>query len=260
VIEEPTPTRELWDEVWETSTLTRYTHRVMLDSIARLLPLKGAKVLEIGCGSGVDAVYLAQHGARVVAADYSMSALKHARSTSETHQTTLPLVAADLFHLPYPDDTFDLVFSQGLMEHFHEPLPGLLEQVRVLHGGGLLCVDVPQTYSLYTVHKHRQMRQGKWFAGWETSFSLPELESLIRAAGLEVASSYGYQYFPATLLGIRNLHTLDERKRLPLWFHPNIKKGIEGAWCWLEKQRWYYRWLACVGVIGRKPLAPNTDK
>jgi hypothetical protein len=28
---------------------------------------------------------------------------------------------------------------------------------------------------------------------------------------------------------------------------------IEEMWRWLERQRWYYRWLGCIGVIARKP-------
>ncbi len=31
-----------------------------------------------------------------------------------------------------------------------------------------------------------------------------------------------------------------------------MKARIERGWHWLEHQRWYYRWMGCIGVIGQK--------
>lgn len=246
------PTRELWDEVWRQSGVVRGTHDAILTAIAQSLDLREARTLEIGCGSAVDSVALAQMGARALAADYSLSALGQAREYGSRAGVNLPLVAADVFRLPFATGAFDLVFSQGLMEHFRDPLPGVVEQARILKSGGILCLDVPQTYSVYNVRKRRLIRQGKWFAGWETSFSLGELETLVRRADLEVIGAYGYQYDPAALLAIRHLHTLHQRRRVPVHLPEPASARIEGAWRWLERRRWYFRWLTCIGVIGRK--------
>ncbi len=139
------------------------------------------------------------------------------------------------------------------MEHFSDPLPLVQEQIRVLRGAGLLLIDVPQTYTLYTLHKKRLIQQGRWFAGWETSYTLTQLEQLMRTAGLTVVRSYGSGYYPALLLGLRNLHTFDQRHQLPLQLPERVRSGIERIWATLEHQRWYYRWLWNIGVVAQKP-------
>lgn len=250
------PDRALWEGVWEKSTIARPIHETILQALAEAHPIPGARTLEIGCGSAVDSVELAARGARAVAMDYSLSALEVARRHMQARQVSIQLAAGDLFHLPFPDDIFDIVFSQGLLEHFPDPMPAIIEQARVVRPGGILCVDVPQTYSLSTIHKRYHIRRGTWFAGWETNYTLPQLEGMMQRAGLQVVSSYGWLYFPALLYGFRNLHTLNERYKLPVWLSQGMKDRIERGWRWLERQRWYYRWLNCIGVIARKPAAP----
>ena len=248
------PDRELWESVWERARIERPVQTHILRAIDKVTSVRGKDVLEVGCGSGVNSVALMSRGANVVALDYSLHALRHTQHNAQIHSVKLNLAAGDLFRLPFADASFDIVFSQGLMEHFLDPMPGLIEQLRIVRPGGFLCVDVPQTWSLGTVYKRWHMRRGTWFAGWETSYSLPVLEALMREAGSEVVHSYGWLYFPAFVYGIRNLHTLNERHNLPFWLSQSVKARVEDGWCWVEKQRWYYRWLGCIGVIGRKPL------
>lgn len=252
------PTREHWDGVWEKTTLERPLHNQLLSSIAEHISFSEATILEIGCGSAVDSIKMAQDGATVYATDYSLPALNHARQNRDRQKVEMELVAGDLFSLPYPSQSFDLIFSQGLLEHFTEVDKAVAEQMRVLKPGGLLCIDVPQTWSLYTLYKRWHMRRGTWFAGWETNFSLPELRGLMARQGLEIVSDYGYFYFPALFFGVRNLHTLNERYQLPAWLSDGMKQRVENGWKWLEDQSWYYRWLACIGVIGRKPAETHS--
>lgn len=247
------PDRARWELVWEKSTIPRPIHETILEALAQAHPIAGARTLEIGCGSAVDSIELAARGARAAAMDYSLHALEVARRYMQARHITIALVSGDLFHLPFGDSSFDIVFSQGLLEHFSDPMPAVIEQMRVVRPGGILCIDVPQTYSLSTIHKKYHIRRGTWFAGWETNYTLPQLEEMMRRAGLQIVSSYGWRYFPALLYGFRNLHTLNERYKLPIWLGQRTKDRIERGWRWLERQRWYYRWLNCIGVIGRKP-------
>jgi SAM-dependent methyltransferase len=244
--------RELWDQIWEDPSNSLNPHPEMLNAFSRVLKVHGAKILEIGCGRAVDSMALSKLGARVSAIDYSMNALQRAKQVSSLARTEVLFTAGDTFHLPYPAGSFDLVFSQGLLEHFPDPKPVIREQVRVINEGGFIGIDVPQTYSLYSIYKRALMKRGRWFAGWETNFSLRELESLLRSFGLVVCKSYGYMYFPSFVTGIRNMHTFDERYNIPLWVSPACKENIEGFWLWLEKQRWYYSKLVNIGVIAQK--------
>ena len=92
--------------------------------------------------------------------------------------------------MPFADGTFDVVFHQGLLEHFRDPLPLLRENIRVLKPGGFLVVDVPQTYHYYTLGKQILIALDRWFAGWETQFTSASWRPGPQR-GLQIVRSYG---------------------------------------------------------------------
>ncbi len=116
----------------------------------------------------------------------------------------LNLVKADAFALPFEEGTFDLVFHQGFLEHFHDPHIILEEQRRVLKTGGHILVDVPQKYSLYTLRKQIAIRRGTWFAGWETQYSLRQLEKIMERSGFSVVNTYAWGMAASYGWGVRN--------------------------------------------------------
>ena len=99
--------------------------------------------------------------------------------------------------MPFPDESFDIVFHQGLMEHFKDYLPLIKENARVLEKDGLIVIDVPQKYHIYTLIKHILIFFGKWFAGWETEFSINELKKIAEKNGFEVVYCYGEWMYPS---------------------------------------------------------------
>jgi SAM-dependent methyltransferase len=153
-------------------------------------------VLEVGAGSGRDSVGLAEQGAVSVMLDYSMASLQVARDVAGRSGVTPFLVRADALRMPFRDGTFDAVFHQGLLEHFRDPMPLLRENVRSLKKDGMLLVDVPQRWHLYTAVKHALIAAGRWFAGWETEFSIGELSQLMTRAGVRVTRRYGAWMVP----------------------------------------------------------------
>jgi SAM-dependent methyltransferase len=112
--------------------------------------------------------------------------------------------------MPFSAESFDFVYSVGLLEHFEDPMALLAEQYRVLRTGGYLMVQVPQKYSLYTALKKVLIRLGKWpYGGWETEFSDREISALVREAGLEPQYVYGYGSFFLAAVRHAVLPTLD---------------------------------------------------
>jgi ubiquinone/menaquinone biosynthesis C-methylase UbiE len=194
--------REHWETLWEAK---KDVHNVysnedrILRELSRVCDLGGKRVLEVGAGTGRDSFRLIEHGAEVVQLDYSVNSLQILKNLSEELHVETTIVGGDTFQLPFRDATFDVVFHQGLLEHFRRPQAEALlkENIRVLKPGGYLLVDVPQRYHLYTVIKHIMIAVNKWFAGWERSFSAPELTTLLRSLGLTTVHSYGEWMYPS---------------------------------------------------------------
>lgn len=79
-------------------------------------------VLEAGCGSAKFSLTLAAMGFRVVALDYSPTVLKNVaesrRRLSQVYDIDLELVRGDIEHFSFDENTFDLVFNEGVVEHW----------------------------------------------------------------------------------------------------------------------------------------------
>jgi len=161
-------------------------------------------------------------------------------------------VAGNALSLPFRDGSFDVVFHQGLLEHFRDPLSLLRENQRVLRGGGHLLVDVPQRYHYYTLMKHALMAVNKWFAGWETEFSAGELSGLMRAAGFEVVGSYGENLFPPVWYRGARRVLLKAGVRLPMHPSPGVTRARESARGAVPHGIRMATSMV-IGVLGRKP-------
>jgi SAM-dependent methyltransferase len=185
-----------WDEFWASSPGMEDTYANdgrLVAFLSSRLDLRGKRVLEVGAGTGRDSLALVSQGADVWTLDYSDESL---RLMSEVAGDRVRIVCGEARALPFRDGSFDVVFHQGLLEHFRQPLDVLAENYRVLKSGGHVLVDVPQRYHYYTLMKHALMAVDRWFAGWETEFSAGELRGLLEEAGFEVQDFYGENLYP----------------------------------------------------------------
>lgn len=96
------------------------------------------RVLEVGSGRGTLSMYFSQNGWDTTILDIVPEVLEHAKTQFATRGLPVETVVADCTEMPFPDSSFDVVFSVGLLEHFSDPQRALREQVRVLAPGGLL--------------------------------------------------------------------------------------------------------------------------
>jgi ubiquinone/menaquinone biosynthesis C-methylase UbiE len=247
-----------WDRFWtERSDIDAVypTDGRVVEQVRAEGPVAGRRILEVGAGSGRDSVRLAAAGASAVILDYSMPSLETARFIAEREGARVLLVRADALRLPFRDGTFDVVFHQGLLEHFRDPRPLLRENVRVLALDALLLVDVPQRFHLYTVVKHLLIAAGKWFAGWETEFSIGELERLMRQSGVRIVRRYGAWMIPGLFYRSLRLALLKARlARLPLYPKPlpvitPFLNGLRAAW---ERTPFAFHTYFVIGALGRK--------
>lgn len=96
----------------------------------------GRRVLEVGCGAGVDLARFARGGAIVTGVDLAESAIALARANFEQQGLPGDFKVADGEHLPFADDTFDLVYAHGVVQYTAEPARLVAECRRVLKPRG----------------------------------------------------------------------------------------------------------------------------
>jgi SAM-dependent methyltransferase len=116
---------------------TRYMLEPYLAPFARFEEGRGAAVLEIGVGMGADHLRFAeQHPRRLIGLDLTPRALAHTRNRLRLEGHPTRLLQGDAERLPFPDGSFDLVFSWGVLHHTGDVAAAIAEVHRVLSPGG----------------------------------------------------------------------------------------------------------------------------
>jgi len=115
----------------------RYTTEPHIPAFAGFSESRGLQVLEIGVGAGTDFVQWVRNGASVVGVDISSGSLSEARARVEAEGLSGgELLIADAEQLDFADDTFDVVYSYGVLHHLPDTPRAIREVHRVLKPGG----------------------------------------------------------------------------------------------------------------------------
>ncbi|HJT38019.1 MAG TPA: class I SAM-dependent methyltransferase, partial [Actinomycetota bacterium] len=101
--------------------------------------VRGARVLDAGCGEGYGTDRLTTVASAVTGVDLEEPVIRRAASRYPRARFD----AANLVSLPYPDASFDAVVSLQVIEHLHSPQEFLSECARVLAPGGVLVISTP---------------------------------------------------------------------------------------------------------------------
>lgn len=117
--------------------------------IARHVTLRGADVLDAGCGAGEYVEPLTRLGARVRGVEY----LAHkVREWERLHPGDRRVTEGDLAAVPFPDASFDVVLLNEVLEHVPDEGAGLRELHRVLRAGGTLVLLAPNRRYPFETH------------------------------------------------------------------------------------------------------------
>lgn len=139
--------------------------------------VRGARILELGCGAASGARWLATQGADVVALDLSAGMLRHARTANLRSGVRVPLIQADAMALPFRAESFDLAFTAFGAVPFVADSAGLMREVwRVVRPGGRwvfsvthpmrwIFLDDPGEDGLVAIHSYFDRRPYVEFDG-----------------------------------------------------------------------------------------------
>jgi ubiquinone/menaquinone biosynthesis C-methylase UbiE len=132
----------------------RYELEPFIGRFAQFRTTSGQSVLEIGVGLGTDHVQFARAGASMHGVDLTDKGVDLVGRRLELEGLSSELRVADAEQLPFETDSFDYVYSWGVLHHTPDTPRAVAEAIRVLKPGGRLCV------MLYS--RHAWVSYGLW--------------------------------------------------------------------------------------------------
>ncbi|MFT5440982.1 MAG: SAM-dependent methyltransferase [Myxococcota bacterium] len=142
-------TEESFDAIFE-----RWERDVTPRRLEFLKSCSGKKLLEIGCGIGIDGRFFSSNGAEYQAVDMSRESLKLAQKHFNMKDLVARFTNGDATRLPFEDNSFDVVYSSGVLHHIPDMKAACREAVRVLRPGGTARVMLyhKASYHYWLVH------------------------------------------------------------------------------------------------------------
>lgn len=147
------------DDYWETAYLNgeyrhwefKYPSPELTALVAANAIRRNARILDIGSGGGLDAIFLAQCGFKVIGVDISFAALRIAEKRTKKALVKINWVRGSILELPLQKERFDLIADRGLfhlIEDNHRPRYAS-EVFRVLKNRGKLLIRGKSTKSAH---------------------------------------------------------------------------------------------------------------
>jgi SAM-dependent methyltransferase len=192
--------RGVWKEGPPDAAKGLFRNRLFIEAypaFSRYFPPNPARVLDVGCGTGRYGVRLAQQypSAVVYLADIVEESLAFAHSVADAHSVkNVRFAREDMTALSFKDNSFDFVFSDGVVHLLPNPEQGMRELVRVLAPGGVLIVSVVNLWNFHALQKwvRRVLGLPPEYFGYERSHTRKQLAELARSAGGTVKAIDGY--------------------------------------------------------------------
>jgi len=135
-------------QFFESIEAHRYEKEWHIPQAADFTGARGLRVLEIGCGMGTDLLQFSRGGARCTAVDITPRSIEIARHRFALYNQPGSFLLSDAEHLPFRSESFDVVYSNGVLHHTPDTQGSIDEVHRVLRKGGTAKIMVYHRNSL----------------------------------------------------------------------------------------------------------------
>ena len=151
----------------------RYTKEWHIPSAAGFDRTSGLRVLEVGCGLGTDGAQFAEAGADYTGVDLTEAAVELARKRFELFDLSGTFQTEDAEKLTFPDESFDLAYSHGVLHHTPDTQKAIDEIHRILRPGGRAVVMLYHRNSYnFRINISLLRRMGAHLLRWESGLKL----------------------------------------------------------------------------------------
>ncbi len=249
-----TDTKEFWERKWSHDLFWRYSgleqylalNRKLLGTIKRHVRPTDHTILEVGCARGKHLIYFSKKiGLQVTGTDVSAEGLRMADRNMLLAGVSGNLYCESIFTPTLPSESFDIVYSTGLIEHFENWQEVLDKQLSLLKKGGLLIATVPNFresiyYDVTGLTKKRQ-----WL------LTSANLDVMRKSAFHDYAQTRGltikYLSYIGSLDLILALGMLRMNRATVLLLHA-VNQIMGYAWYYLPVPRYFAPHLMFIGV------------
>ena len=155
-------TKEYFEEIEK----VRYELQPELFSFAEFTRYHGKKLLEIGVGAGTDFLQWVRAGAKAYGMDLTEHACEHVRHRLDLYGLKAEDIrVGDCENLPYDDNSFEIIWSWGVIHHTPDTPKAFKEIIRVLAPGGKAKIMIYHRHSILTYLfwvKHALLKGKPW--------------------------------------------------------------------------------------------------
>jgi ubiquinone/menaquinone biosynthesis C-methylase UbiE len=179
----------------------------------------GHRILDVGCGRGIDAASMAQKGGSLFGCEPSRVMLRKAKDHVKDAGVKVRLVSALAEGLPFANQTFTRVVCKGAIDHFDNPEQALLEMCRVATSTGKVVIAVANFESLSCF-------LGKKLNGLSQRFLRREI---LRPHIWEIPADHTFKFDYPAMISLARRHLRVERIRgvSLLWGFPRWAKALK---------------------------------
>ncbi|WP_265562943.1 class I SAM-dependent methyltransferase [Streptomyces hygroscopicus] len=207
-------------------TRSRYALQPWLPDLIRSWVPRGGRVLEIGCGAGTDHSVIASLAGDTAAIDLASHGAQLTQTRLELEGRPGTAQVADAEDMPFPDQSFDGVYSFGVLHHTDHPERAIAEMWRVMRPGATFLVALYHKHSMFAAQKAVEYAVRLRWRSQTWRDYLPELEygadaleqrPLVRLYSRQSARSLFSQFHDVR---VRTEHPALSGYLLPDWLRP----------------------------------------